>query len=272
MASLSFVFLSHSVLLLSHIYSIYSIYVHMSVSDSIPVCCRWSVLSGWRMLLVCGKHLLQETVCVCVWTAYFRTFSLADFDAVLKRGLLAKKGSWVKFMVACAPWALICDPPVFVFCGSAILSSGWMDDTCPPRFVYMAAFFQARNMIECNYYKCGLTSEPRSRGQGAKAISWPPRVFGQRMILEDDICMHMCAGVRCDNICVHVKSQCVMNLNWLTCCFGLKSLSQWWCNWLCCYITCLQSNTVHLSLRLSRRASFQSVFEHLKLFSIFVTS
>jgi len=68
-------------------------------------------------------------------------------------------------------------------------------------------------MIECNYYKCGLTSELRSWGQGAKAISWPPCVFGQRMILEDDICMHVCAGVRCDNICVHVKSQSMMNLN-----------------------------------------------------------
>lgn len=72
----------------------------MSVSSSILVCCQWSVLSGWRMLLACGKHLLQEIV--CVWNAYFRTFSLVDFDAVLKRGLLAKKGSWVKFTVACA--------------------------------------------------------------------------------------------------------------------------------------------------------------------------
>lgn len=39
---------------------------------------------------------------VCVRSAYFRIFSLVDFDAVLKSGLLAKKGSWVKFTVACA--------------------------------------------------------------------------------------------------------------------------------------------------------------------------
>ncbi len=207
LSTLSF---SLSVFLLSRIYSMY---MHMSVSNSILVRCQWSVLSGWRMLLARGKHLLQETVCVCMCTMHISGRS----HWYILRGLLAKKGSWVKFTVACVSWALICDPPVFVFCGSAILSSGWMDDTCPPRFVYMAAFFQARNMIECNYYKCGLTSELRLQGQGAKAISWPPCVFGQRMNLEDDICVHMCVciGVGCDNICVHVMSQSMtVSIDW----------------------------------------------------------
>lgn len=68
---------------------------------------------------------------MCIRSAYFRMFSLVDFDAVLKRALPAKKGSWVKFTVVPSPCALICDPSVFVFCGSVILSSGWMDDICP---------------------------------------------------------------------------------------------------------------------------------------------
>lgn len=34
--------------------------------------------------------------------------------------------------------------------------------------------------------------EQRSGGRRAKAISWPPCVFGQGMIREDDICVRVC--------------------------------------------------------------------------------
>lgn len=111
-------------------YSIYSTYFCQCLFYSnrlSVVCLHWvEDASGLWKAFTSG-----DTACVCIWNAYFRRFSLEDFDAVLKRAFSAKKGSWVKFMVVSAPCALICDPSVFVFCGSVILSSGWMDDICP---------------------------------------------------------------------------------------------------------------------------------------------
>lgn len=159
--SLSFCLFTKLFQYLQYIYSYVCQWPYFSLLS--VVCAQWEEdAAGLWKAFTAGK-------CVCVWTAYFRTFSLADFDAVLKRGLLAKKGSWVKFTVVWAPWALICDPPVFVFCGSTILSSGWMDDTCPPRFVYMAAFFPGQKYDRVQLLQMWPDLRAKVTGSGSKS-------------------------------------------------------------------------------------------------------
>ncbi len=99
MASLCFVFLSFCLFTKPYLQYVYA-YVCQQLYSSLlsVVCAQWveDAVGLWKAFTP------GDSVCVCVWNAYFRTFSLVDFDAVLKRGLLAKNGSWVKFTVACA--------------------------------------------------------------------------------------------------------------------------------------------------------------------------